>query len=265
MRDKVVIVTGASSGIGKACAEAFSAAGARVVLAARNTEALNETSRALKGESLTVTTDVRSEDDCRRLVEQAVAGFGQIDVLINNAGISMRALLKDLSLDVIRQVMDVNFWGAVYCTKYALPHLLKSRGSVVGVSSIAGFKGLPGRTGYAASKFALHGFLDALRVENLKTGLHVLIACPGFTGTRIRERALNASGEAQGSSPRDEGKMMRSEQVARRIYKATVKRRRMVIMTMEGRLTVLGTKFFPALTDRMVYKQMSKEPNSPFS
>ena len=152
------------------------------------------------------------EEDCRNLIEHAVARFGRIDILVNNAGISMRAMFKDLDLNVIRRLMDVNFWGTVYCTKYALPHILKTEGSVVGVISIAGFKGLPARTGYSASKFAIYGFLDTLRVEHLKDNLHVMIFAPGFTASNIRESALVADGSHQGETPRDENKMMTAQE-----------------------------------------------------
>jgi dehydrogenase/reductase SDR family member 7B len=161
-------------------------------------------------------------------------------------------------------LMQVNFWGAVYCTKYAMPCLLESRGSVVGVSSIAGYKGLPARSGYSASKFALQGFLECLRIENLKTGLHVLIACPGFTASNIRKTALAQDGSMQGESPREEDEMMSAETVAHHIVDATIKRRRTLILTRQGKLTVLLNKFFPKLTDKLVYNHMAKEPDSPF-
>jgi len=176
----------------------------------------------------------------------------------------MRALFQDSDISVVKKLMDVNFWGAVYLAKYALPSLLKSRGSLVGVSSIAGYKGLPGRVGYTASKFALQGFLEVVRTENLKKGLHVLIACPGFTSSNIRNTALAADGSQQGESPRDEDKMMRAEDVALRIIRAIKKRKRTLVLTTEGKLIVLLNKFFPALLDRMIYKNMAKEPNSPF-
>ncbi|EKD31158.1 MAG: Short chain dehydrogenase, partial [uncultured bacterium] len=170
LKNKVVIITGASSGIGLAAAREFAAEGAKLVLAARNAERLKEIEAELSliTEVLPVKTDVSVEADCKNLIEHAVARFGGIDILVNNAGISMRAMFKDLDLDVIRRLMDVNFWGTVYCTKYALPHILSKEGSVVGVISVAGFKGLPARTGYSASKFAIYGFLDTLRIEHLK-------------------------------------------------------------------------------------------------
>lgn len=267
MKDKVVIITGASSGIGKALAYEMASRGASVVISDKSFEALKEVEKDLvsKGfKALAVHTDVTVEEDCRKLSEEAVRKFGRIDALINNAGISMRAVFADLELSVIRKVMDVNFWGTVYCTKYALPHLLKTKGSVVGLSSIAGFKGLPGRTGYSASKFAIQGFLETLRIENLKTGLHVMIACPGFTASNIRKVALAGDGSAQGESPRDEGKMMTPEEVAKRIADGIMKRKRIVIMTMQGKMTVLLNKFFPFFMDKMVFNHMAKEPDSPF-
>lgn len=266
MQNKVVIITGASSGIGKALAFRFAAAGARLVLAARRVNFLDEIVKQLpQTEILTVETDVSREEDCRGLVEKAIARFGQIDVLINNAGISMRALFTEVELDVLRRLMDVNFWGTVYCTKYALPHLLQTKGSVVGVISVAGHVGLPGRTGYAASKFAVRGFLDTLRIENLKTGLHVLVAAPGFTASEVRKSALNAEGRQQGETPRDENKMMSAETCADHIFRAVVKRKRQLILTfIEGKVTVFLGKFFPALLDKVTYNHMAKEPNSPF-
>jgi len=267
MKDKTVIITGASSGIGKACAYVFSQMGARVVLAARNEEKLQQIARELEAQQrsvLAVKTDVAMESDCRRLIDQAMERFGRIDVLINNAGISMRGLFKDTGLDVIKKLMDVNFWGTVYCTRHALPHLLQSKGSVVGVSSIAGFQGLPGRTGYSSSKFAMHGFLETLRVEHLRDGLHVMIAAPGFTATNVRNVALGPDGKPQGESPREEDQMMSPEQVARIIARGIKNRKRVLVMTGQGKLTVLLKKLFPGWLERLTYRMMAKEPDSPF-
>jgi len=267
MKNKLVIVTGASSGIGRACAKRFAQKGANVVLAARSTDKLQVVAEEISKfgvQVLVVSVDVSKEQDCRSLIDQTLSSFGRIDVLVNNAGISMRAILNDLELDVLRKVMDVNFWGAVYCTKFALPALLESKGSVVGVSSIAGYKGLPGRTGYSSSKFAMHGFLEALRIENIKKGLHVLIACPGFTASNIRNSALGNDGSSQGETPRDEKKMMQPEEVADYIVKAVINRKDRLTLTFSGKLTVLLNKFFPKLVDKLVYNHMSKEPGSPF-
>lgn len=268
MKGKVVIITGASSGIGLACAREFAGRGALVSVCARSADKLAQVKQEFDaaGHKLLVTeADVSREEDCKRLIGNTVREFGKIDILINNAGMSMRALFIDLHLDVMRKLMDINFWGTVYCTKYALPYILEQKGSVVGVSSIAGFIGLPGRAGYSASKYAMHGFLNTLRVENIKKGLHVLIVAPGFTASNIRMTALTADGSAQGETPRNENKMMSAEDVALRICKAILKRKRTLILTfVEGKLTVFLSKWLPALVDKLSYNVMAKEPDSPF-
>ena len=267
MKGKVVIITGASSGIGKALAYEFAAKGSKVVLGARSRDKLEKVTKDIKyrgGEAVFCVTDVSIENDCKNLVLTAIESFGAVDVLINNAGISMRAMFADLKLDVLKRLMDINFWGTVYCTKHALPYLLKSKGSVVGVASIAGLKGLPGRTGYSASKFAMNGFMETLRIENLKTGLHVLMAFPGFTASNIRNTALSADDSMQGESPREEGKMMSAEEVAAHIYKAVVRRKNRIILTSQGKLTFWLNKFFPNWLGKLVYNHMAKEPGSPF-
>ena len=267
MKNKVVVITGASSGIGKALAYEFAAKGAKVVIGARNHEKLIEIAEEIKlsgGDIAFAQTDVSVEADCKNLIITAVERFGKIDVLINNAGISMRALFQDVEISVLQELMAVNFWGAVYCSKYALPHLVKQKGSLVAVSSVAGLKGLPGRTGYSASKFALQGFMESVRIENLKKGLHVLVAHPGFTTSNIRQTSRNKDGEYQGESPRNEEKMMSAEEVAGHIYQAVKKRKYNLVLTAVGRLIVLIIKIFPRWLDKMVYKEMAKEPDSPF-
>ena len=264
---KVVVITGASSGIGKALAFSFAREGAQVVIAARNAERLKSVEKELQLVShdiLTILADVSIETDCKNLIETTVNHFGKIDVLICNAGISMRALFLDVDLSVLKKLIDTNFWGAVYCIKYALPYILKVNGSIVGISSIAGKKGLPGRTGYSASKFALEGFLETLRTENLKNNLHVLVACPGFTASGIRVTAIAGDGSIQGESPRNESLMMQPEQVAERILIAVKKRKRDLVLSTTGFLIVWLDKFFPGWLDKVVYKHMAKEPGSPF-
>ncbi|HEX3009873.1 MAG TPA: SDR family oxidoreductase [Bacteroidales bacterium] len=266
MQDKVVVITGASSGIGLACAKEFASRKYSVVLAARNIQKLTEIENEIKVSNpniLVVPTDVTKEEDCKNLIDATIGRFKTIDILINNAGISMRALFETVDLKVIKQLMDVNFWGAVYCTKYALPFILKNKGSVVGVSSIAGYKGLPARTGYSASKFALQGFLDTLRVENLKNDLHVMIVAPGFTASNIRKTALDGAGHEQGESPLEEGNLMSAEEVAVHIYKGIQRRKRSIVLTLQGKLVLLFNKFCPRLLDIMEYNTMRKEPNSP--
>lgn len=261
----MIIITGASSGIGKALAYEFAKHNCKIVLAGRNSDKLFEVATALENKTqiTSIVADVSIEQDCKKLIDETIKKFGQIDILINNAGISMRALFEDLDLNVLKKLMDTNFWGTVYCTKYALPNLLKTKGSVIGISSIAGKKGLPGRIGYSASKFAMEGFLESLRIENLKKGLQVLIVCPGFTASNIRNVALNKDGNQQGESPRDEKKMMTAEEVARKIVVAIEKRKRDLVLTSQGKATIFLNKFFPSWMDKMVFNEMAKEKDSP--
>lgn len=264
-KGKTVVITGASSGIGEALAYEMASRGANLVLGARQFVTLCEITQKIEQKyrvkAVAVQCDVTKEEDCKLLIGQAVSTFKGVDVLINNAGISMRALFKDLDLTVLKNLMDVNFWGTVYCTKYAMDELLKSKGSVVGVSSIAGFKGLPGRTGYSASKFAMNGFLDSLRVENLKTGLHVMTACPGFTASNIRSTALSKNGTAHGETSMEEEKMMTATEVAKIIADGIAKRERILVMTGQGKLMVLLNKFLPGFVDKKVYELFAKEKN----
>jgi short-subunit dehydrogenase len=265
-KDKVVIVTGASSGIGEATAREFAGKGSKVVLAARSEERLASIVSQINrnnGTACYFKTDVSKEEDCRKLIEKAVSEYGTVNILINNAGLSMRAVFDDTDLKVIHRLMDVNFWGTVYCTKYALPYIVSNRGSIVGVSSVAGFHGLPGRTGYSASKFAIHGFLETLRIENLKRGLHVMIIAPGFTATEIRKHALTANGSEQGESPLKEEKLMSPEYVAKWILKGIKKKKRNKLLTWDGRLTALFQRIIPGFVDWAYYIEMSREPQSP--
>ena len=266
MKDKVVIITGGSSGIGKALAEKFGRHGSKILITGRNESELEMTVAELRSVGIEISgfrSDVSIEDDNRKMAQEAIRLYGTIDILINNAGISMRALFSEVDLSVVKKVMDINFYGVLYATKYCLPEITKNKGSVVGISSIAGFRGLPGRTGYSASKFALNGFLEVLRTELLKTGVHVLTACPGFTASNIRKRSLTKDGSQQGDSPRQEDKMMTAEQCAAHIYNATVDRKRTLILTSQGKLTVFLNKWLPGLADKIVYNVMAKEKNAP--
>ena len=266
-KDKVIIITGASSGIGLASARLFGSCGAKVVMAARHLDVLEAEAPSVNPDPdyvLCVKTDVSVEDDCRNLIERTVEKFGRIDILVNNAGISMRAMFKDLDLKVIHRLMDVNFWGTVNCTKYALPYLLETKGSVVGVISIAGYSALPARTGYCSSKYAIRGFLDTIRIEHLYDGLHVMVFAPGYTSSNVRNAALVADGSAQGETPLDEGKLMSAEECAEYLAKGLRKRRSEMILTGLGKVTVLAHRLFPRLTDKLTYSFIAREAGSPF-
>jgi short-subunit dehydrogenase len=254
-KDKVVAVTGGSDGIGKALVHELLLAGAKVATCGRSHDKLYQLQVNHPGYHIhTLVADMANESDCKRFIESTIEAFGGIDILINNAGVSMRALVNDLDVDVIRKVMDINFFGAVYCTKLALPSIMARKGDIIGISSIAGYRGLPGRSGYSASKFALQGWLEALRTELLKTGVNVLWVSPGFTASNIRNSALNSGGNAQGESPMDEGKLMTAEACARVILKAIAQRKRSIVMTGTGKKTVLLNRFFPRWADKLTYK-----------
>ncbi len=263
---KVAIVTGGSSGIGKSLVEKYASEGYAVVFTGRNQQRMEEVENSLtqQGHSyLALYLDSASEDDNRKLVEETIKKFQRIDVLICNAGISMRALFEDLDLKVFKQLMDINFYGAIYAVKYALPHLLESKGSIIAISSINGWRSTPARTAYSTSKFAMQGFFESLRTEVMTRGVHVLVVCPGFTASNIRNVALTADGKSQGESPRDEVKMMTSEEVADRTFRAHQKKKRDLILTFQGKMAVFLNKIIPSRLDKMIYKMMKKEPDSP--
>ena len=254
-KDKVVVVTGGTDGIGRAMVEALLGMGAKVATCGRNHDKLYHLQSEYPSAHLhTMVADVSNENDCRRFMETTTKFFGGIDILINNAGISIRALLKDVSTETLRKVMEINYYGSVYCTKYALPSLIERKGTIVGVSSIAGYRGLPGRSGYSASKYALQGFLEAVRTELLGEGVHVMWVCPGFTTSNIRHAALDKNAEAHGDTPMDEGKLMSAEECAEHILRAIRKKKRTLVLTFTGKRTVFMNKFFPGLADKLAHK-----------
>ncbi len=266
MKYKVIIITGGSSGIGRACVESFGKAGGTIVFTGRNEERMKETKAFLTSngiEHLGISMDVSSEESNRKLVEQTIKKFGKIDIIINNAGISMRALFEDLELEAFKKVFDINFYGSIYLTKYALPHLLQSKGVIVGISSINGHRSTPARIAYNSSKYALEGFYETLRMEVMKRGVHVLVVSPGFTASNIRNAALDKNGSPQSESPRDESKMMQPEEVARAVIKGIKRKKRDVLLTTQGKMLVFLNKFTPGLLDKIVYNYMAREPDSP--
>jgi short-subunit dehydrogenase len=258
--DKVVVITGGSDGIGRALIDSLIPLGAKIATCARNYDKLYNLQLQYPNVLLhTMACDVSNETDCKRFIDSVIEVFGQIDILINNAGISMRSLFNDVDVDVMRKVMDVNFFGSVYCTKYALPSILQTKGTIVGISSTAGYRGLPGRSGYSASKFALRGWLEALRSELIHSDVHVMWVSPGFTASNIRNVALNEKGNLQGESPLDETKLMSAEECAQYIIKAIEKGKRTMVLTSSGKLAVFMNKFFPAWSDKLMYNHFFKD------
>lgn len=254
-KDKVAVITGGTDGIGRALVNALLSLGAKVATCGRKHDKLYELQAQHPSLPLhTLVADVSNEIECKRFIDSTLHTFGKIDILINNAGISMRGLFKELEVSVIKKVMDINFFGAVYCTKYALPALINTKGTIVGISSIAGYRGLPGRTGYSASKFALQGFLESIKTELMDDGVHVMWVSPGFTSSKIREHALNDKGEQQKENPMDENKMMSAEECAQHLLNAIMKKKRTLVLTTTGKETVFLNKFFPKLADKLVHK-----------
>ncbi len=252
-KNKTVAITGGSDGIGKALVEILLDAGANVATCARSEAKLTNLKNEHLGKRLLcVLADVSVYEDCKKFIEHTLNTFNSIDILINNAGVSMHGELKETEVEVFKKIMDINYFGTVYCTKLALPSIIKNKGSIVGVSSIAGYRGLPGRSGYSASKFAVNGWLEAIRTELLQDGVNVMWVCPGFTKSNIRNAALNEQGNAQGESPLDESKLMTSEECATHILKAIVKSKRTLVLTFKGKQTVFMNKFFPKLTDTLI-------------
>lgn len=259
-KDKVVVITGGTDGIGKALVEKLLDMGAKVATCGRNSDKLYQLQASHPSAALhTMVADVSNENDCRRFMEMTIKVFGGIDVLVNNAGISMRALLREAGTDVFRKVMDINYFGALYCTRYALDSIIERKGTIVGVSSIAGYRGLPGRSGYSASKFALQGWLEAIRTELLHDGVHVMWVCPGFTSSNIRNAALNKDADSHGETPMDENKMMPADVCADHILKAIRKKKRTLVLTFTGKRTVFMQKFIPGLADKLVYNFFFKD------
>lgn len=254
-KDKVIVVTGGTNGIGKALVEYFISVGAKVATCSRHFDDLYKLQTQHSGKPVFVDiADVSSVNDCEQFINKIVQNWGRIDILINNAGISMRSEFQETELETLEKLMDVNFWGTVYCTKFALPYLIQSKGIIVGVSSIAGLRGLPGRSGYAASKHAMNGFLESIKVELADEGVHVMWVCPGFTASNIRKVALTGDAKPEADSLLDEKKLMRSEEVAEEIVKAIKKKKRHIVLTALGKQTAWANRLIPDWLDRRLRK-----------
>jgi short-subunit dehydrogenase len=261
--NKTVVLTGASDGIGAEIARQLAAEKPRLVLAARNEDRLNEVAfrcRKAGAEILVVPTDVSERQQCERLVALATERFGGIDLLVNNAGISMHAKFDEITeLATFDTLMAVNFFGAMWCTHAALPALRQARGLVVGMSSLAGRTGVPGRTAYCASKFAMTGFFEALRIELAESGVDVTMLFPGVVATGIRRNGLDGSGQRAGKSGLEEKGAMSPERCAVLAIAGIRARKREVFMTTQGRLGVKLKAFAPQVIDRLAIKALAKE------
>lgn len=260
-QDNVVVLTGASRGIGRELALRLADQGARLALSARDAAGLEEVAaecRARGGQAVVIPADVAEEPQCAALIARTVEAFGRIDTLINNAGISMWALFEEVTdLSIFEKILKVNFLGSVYCTSHALPHLRKTRGRLVAVSSLTGKTGVPTRSGYAASKHAMHGFFDTLRIELAGSGVTVTIACPDFVATEIRERAFGPDGRPLGESPVHESRVMTAETCARLILQGAARRERELILSGRGKLGLWLKLLAPSVVDRIARKAIA--------
>jgi NAD(P)-dependent dehydrogenase (short-subunit alcohol dehydrogenase family) len=230
LQDKVVLITGGSSGIGRATAERLARLGARLVLAARNPEALEKAQREIGGQVITVPTDVTDSQQCAQAVRRAVEHFGRLDILVCSAGLSLRAYFEDTELEALERVMRVNFFGTLYCTHFALPHVKQSRGSLVAISSMTGKRGVPSYALYGASKFAIQGLYEALRVEVRRHGVHVGVVSPAFVDTPLRVNVLGPDGQPWPDPPPPPFRIWPVEKLADRIVRLIVRRRRQVLL-----------------------------------
>jgi len=261
-RDKVVVITGAAGGMGSALSHRFGRAGAALALTDMDENALDCLVQELSAYSvraLGLPLDVTDELACNRMVDAVVQHFGRLDVLINNAGITHRSAFALTDTKVYRRVMEVNYFGSLHCTKAALGQIMKNRGLIVVISSIAGFAPLLGRTGYSASKHALHGLFDSLRAELRPTGVDVTVICPGYTATNIEKNALGENGRPTLHPQSRVGRVATPEQVAEAVFKAASRGKPMVVLSFVGRLTRIMTRLCPSLYERLMASALHSE------
>ena len=260
---KTIVITGASDGIGAELARQLAPAKPRLVLAARRVDALATVAHACEAagaETITVPTDVGIERDCAHLIDAAVARFGGIDMLVNNAGVSGHARFEEVTdFHWYEDMMRVNFFGALWCTHHALPYLKRSHGLLVGVSSLAGKVGVPGRTAYSPSKFAMAGFFEALRTELIGTGVDVTMVFPGVVATETRRRGYGADGKAAGRSGLDERNAMPVDECARLMIAAMASRKRELVMSLRGKLGPWLKLIAPSIVDRMALAALARD------
>jgi len=260
--DKVIVITGASRGIGRGLALRLAGQGASLALAARDVmrlEAVRTECEQRGGQAIAVPTDVAEPAQCQELMRQTVERFGQIDILVNNAGITMWAYFDKVSdLSIFEKIMRVNYLGSLYCTYFALPYLKQSRGQIVAISSMTGKAGVPTRSGYAASKHAMVGFFDSLRIELVPAGVDLTIIYPDFVATETRQRAFGGDGKALGNSPVREGEVMTVDECVDQMLPAIQKRKRELIMTLRGKLGQWIKLIAPELVDNIARNAIEK-------
>ena len=261
-KNKVIVVTGAASGIGAAICHRFAREGARIGLLDMNAKGVQAASNKLRADGVDavgIRCDVVDEDECTSAMKEIVGLYGGIDVLVNNAGITQRSAFVDTQTSVYRRVMDVNFFGSLHCTKAALASLIERKGIIIVIESLAGITTLLGRTGYCASKHALHGLFTSLRSELRATGTHIMLVCPGFVETSLQSRALGADGRVTTHPQSMVGKPISAGSVAEDIYKGLLKKKQLLVLTPVGKLTFWIHRFAPRLYDRLMASRLKEE------
>ncbi len=262
IKDAVVVVTGAASGIGAAICKTFGKKGAKIVLLDMDKEGVEATKQELVEQGIDAVAqrcDVTDAVQCQERIEEVIRRYGGIDVLANNAGITQGGPFLEADMPMYRKVMDVNFFGALHCSKAAIESLIKRKGLIIVTSSIAGLAPVLGRTGYCASKHALHGLFCTLRAELKQYGVHVMIVCPGFTKTNLQTRALDGDGTPTSHSQSRVGRQALPEDVADAIYRGALKRKNLIVLTPVGKASYFLYKFTPALYERTMAKLLNKE------
>ena len=262
MKNTVVVVTGAASGIGAAVCRRFSREGARVGLLDFDVAGVRAAADKLKAggvEAVGIKCDVAEEGECNSAIRQIIGLYGGIDILVNNAGITQRSAFMETKISVYRHVMDVNFYGSLHCTKAAIDSLIERKGSIIVMESLAGLTPLLGRTGYCASKHALHGFFTSLRSELRDTGVHIMIVCPGFVKTNLQTRALDGDGRVTSHPQSLVGKPASAEKVADAVWRGVLRRRNQLILTPVGKLSYWISRFAPVFYERLMARQVKEE------
>lgn len=261
-KNKIVVVTGGASGIGLATARRFAEAGAQCALLDMDEESLAAREKEFHADGLSVMTcrcDVTSKPDCDEAINTVIRRLGGVDILFNNAGITQRSRFVDTRAEVYRKVMEVNFFGALYCTKAAIDSIIERRGMIIVNESIAGVAPLPGRTGYSASKHALHGMFASLRTEVRHLGVHVMIVCPGFIKTNLQDRALGADGRVTDKPQSFVGRQDTPESAAEAIFKGASRQKDLLVLTAAGKLGCWISRLVPGFYERQITRRFKSE------
>ena len=265
MENKVVVITGGSSGAGKALAYKFSKKGFNVFIGGTNIQRLKIVKSKIESLGTKceyIVHDVSVQKDVKKMIDLTIKSFGRLDVLICNAGISYRSVFQHINLDVFEKLFKINFFGSIYSVKYSIPHLIKSKGSIIAISSLNGFIATPTRSAYVSSKHAMQGFFDSLRLELRNKGVHVMVASPGYFESNFKKNTLKSDGNKEGETSRDKKGMISASVLADKIFIGYKNKKRDLIFTFRGKIAHLIKNWFPKLADRLSYNEILNERES---